>query len=1402
MNHMYRRVKQILLTGGAGLICALSLGDAAAATISGAIFTTTVSGTTVNGNIYEAKADVYLNGGPQNTNANGLPEGDYYFQVTDPSGAVLLSTDAITCRQLTVAGGKVSGGSGSCPHSNGSFNPANGSTPVQLIPYADTPNNGGEYKAWITRVADYNPGGCPSDSHGFCHSDTKTDNFKVRQARPAYVVACKFSDKNSNGVQDLGESVIVGWPMTAYGVDGAGASGMKVLTGIDGCVSFAVTPVAGVFPTVSVTEGMPSVNWVKTAPVDGSFPRVGSSPAYTVTGTTATSSDLKSGDEFDIVFGNHCPNSNGCTDPVAVTKDANPTYKVTWGINKNVDKTQIKSSGSGTFNYTVDVTHDGGTGFMVNGTIRVSNNNFADIAVTSLTDIVDNGGVCSIAMTLPFIVEAGEYQDVMYTCTYASLPAPGTNTATASWYNVFVPGSDSTFGTAAINFDSATIVDGTVNVTDTVAGSLGSVSHTDVSPKTFTYADAWTGTPGTCVDKPNTATFTSTTPNSTATGSASQSVKLCVGKAPTASKDATPAFKRTYTWDIKKSVDKTLIAQAGTSAAFNYTVLASETGFTDSAWTVSGTITVNNPNDWQAITVDVTDAINNGGVCTVTGGSSLVVPISGSATATYTCTYAAAPSASAFTNTATAAWDNAAFYTLGGSASGTAAGAFSTPTSKANDMITVTDVFNGGAPTTLGTLTATDSMPYATAKYEYARTLTSTPGTCTPSTANTATYTTNTTASTGSASQTVKLCVGADLTASKTATPAFKRSYAWAIKKSVDKTLIAQAGTSAAFNYTVLASETGYTDSAWTVTGTITVNNPNDWQAITVDVTDAISNGGVCVVTGGSSLVVPISGSATATYTCTYAAAPSTSAFTNTATAAWDKAAFYTVNGSASGTKAGAFTTPTSKANDMITVTDVFNGGAPTTLGTLTATDSMPYATAKYEYARTLTSTPGTCTPSTANTATYTTNTTASTGSASQTVKLCVGANLTASKTATPAFKRTYTWTLNKLVDKVLVQQVGGGTATFNYSVVANQSGVSDSDWMVTGTITVTNPNDWQAVTVNVADAINNGGACSVSPTSLNVPASGTATSTYTCAYGSAPTAAAFTNTATATWNAATFATPTGSASGTAGGAFTTPTTKVNATVTVSDVFNGGPMTTLGTLTATDAPAFASATYNYSQTVTVPANNCSPPYVNTATISQTSQIASQSVKVCGPAKTGALTKGFWQNKNGQGIITGGAAPAGVCDSGTWLRTYAPFQNLSATATCAQVASYAMAVIDAANSSGTAMNAMLKAQMLATSLDVYFSDPALGGNKISAAAPIGGINVDLTKICKDIGSCSIYENVSSVFGPANSLSVSAMLSFASLQSNADGSAWYGQVKATQELAKDAFDAINNQKVFAP
>lgn len=59
----------------------------------------------VNLNSYGAKEDVYLNGGPginAPADAAGLPAGTYSFQVTDPSGKTLLSTDPVTCRQFTV----------------------------------------------------------------------------------------------------------------------------------------------------------------------------------------------------------------------------------------------------------------------------------------------------------------------------------------------------------------------------------------------------------------------------------------------------------------------------------------------------------------------------------------------------------------------------------------------------------------------------------------------------------------------------------------------------------------------------------------------------------------------------------------------------------------------------------------------------------------------------------------------------------------------------------------------------------------------------------------------------------------------------------------------------------------------------------------------------------------------------------------------------------------------------------------------------------------------------------------------------------------------------------------------------------------------------------------------------
>src|SRR5437867_688071 len=69
----------------------LAFSTPVAAQVSGAIFTTDASGATVNGNIYQSKADVYLDGGPPPNapcTSAGLDDGDYYFQVTTPSASL------------------------------------------------------------------------------------------------------------------------------------------------------------------------------------------------------------------------------------------------------------------------------------------------------------------------------------------------------------------------------------------------------------------------------------------------------------------------------------------------------------------------------------------------------------------------------------------------------------------------------------------------------------------------------------------------------------------------------------------------------------------------------------------------------------------------------------------------------------------------------------------------------------------------------------------------------------------------------------------------------------------------------------------------------------------------------------------------------------------------------------------------------------------------------------------------------------------------------------------------------------------------------------------------------------------------------------------------------------------
>jgi hypothetical protein len=189
--------------------------------LSGAIFTTDVTGVPVNLNIYAAKDEVYLNGGPginAPDGAAGLPAGTYSFQVTDPSGKTLLSTDAVLCRQFTVdASGVIEDvlDVGGCEHATGTDGEDDGAT-VQLFPFADTPNNGGVYKVWVspTELLDCT---APGNKHCFVPRYSKTDNFKVRSDR-IVEIDTRFSVHGSGVLLD---------GLAATWIDTNGASNVK-----------------------------------------------------------------------------------------------------------------------------------------------------------------------------------------------------------------------------------------------------------------------------------------------------------------------------------------------------------------------------------------------------------------------------------------------------------------------------------------------------------------------------------------------------------------------------------------------------------------------------------------------------------------------------------------------------------------------------------------------------------------------------------------------------------------------------------------------------------------------------------------------------------------------------------------------------------------------------------------------------------------------------------------------------------------------------------------------------------------------------------------------------------------------------------------------------------------------
>jgi hypothetical protein len=705
-------------------------------------------------------------------------------------------------------------------------------------------------------------------------------------------------------------------------------------------------------------------------------------------------------------------------------------------------------------------------------------------------------------------------------------------------------------------------------------------------------------------------------------------IEFCYDYEVDVSKSAETSFTRTFEWDISKDVDPAeFMMFAGESDLAGYDITLTKTGYEDSAWAVSGSITIENNTPYDATITGVVDMISGGIAASVDCGAPFEIVLA--AGDSLTCDYSAAlPDGSSRVNTATVNTDG-----IVGGGEATAAVTFGEPTTEVNAQVNVSDDY--------GTLDINDDLSFGPAGdstvFSYDRTFACsddpaayTDGYYDYSVTNVASI--DETGQSDDASVTVK-CYAPIV--SKDADTSYTRTYEWSIDKSVDPGMLELlAGGSDDAGWKVVVSPTGYTDSAWAVSGTITVQNPHPTAAMAVSLYDAVSPGIDASLDCGGVLNVPAGGSATCEYS---ASLPDGSDRTNTVSASLNGIIF---NAYADVT----FGSPTTVIDDSVSVEDDLEGA----LGTA----SLPNGNT-FNYDRTYE-----CSSDPADYVdgfySYDVDNTATIVETGQSDDAGLTVNCYApvvSKTATPGFTRTYSWSIDKSADQSDLVLSAGQLFLVNYSVTVDVTGYVDSEFAVEGTITVSNNSPLDMQITNLDDEISGGISASVKCDGIAaLPTTLAAGDTLNCSYSaSLPDASSRLNTATARMNGIDF-------SGTADVIFSGPTAQVDECIDVSDTNVGS----LGTVCVTEAPA----TFNYSlwfgsdsraDVVLVCGDN---QHVNTASFAANDSGASgedswtvNATVACGYGCT--LTPGYWKTHSDNG-------PAPYDDTWALLGENTPF----------------------------------------------------------------------------------------------------------------------------------------------
>lgn len=162
---------------------------------------------------FTSPSQVHFYLGPALTNCTTNPpvDGDYYFQVTDPSGVNLLSTDPLQDRRFSVRGGRIATGNG--VHVTLNSAPCPSSRILSVAPFGMSVSAMCQYKLWVTPVWEYHLK--PAGFHGFVPHRSLAQNFVVmKPVAQSTIRGFAFYDFDEDGTwqnQPGGEVPLAGW---------------------------------------------------------------------------------------------------------------------------------------------------------------------------------------------------------------------------------------------------------------------------------------------------------------------------------------------------------------------------------------------------------------------------------------------------------------------------------------------------------------------------------------------------------------------------------------------------------------------------------------------------------------------------------------------------------------------------------------------------------------------------------------------------------------------------------------------------------------------------------------------------------------------------------------------------------------------------------------------------------------------------------------------------------------------------------------------------------------------------------------------------------------------------------------------------------------------------------------